>query len=175
MNARRRSARYLIPLLALVAACDLGPLSPEHADPRLRTGLVPGADWSLIERPGFSFLLPPGYRQLPLQPIDSDAATYASGESSLHYDYGWYSGPWTDMTEVDGTPVEDRVRQRVWIGDRVAEMVSFRYGGTYVVRAWWERVARSNDQDEHLLVRIDTDDAHEREVLLASIHSVRFD
>jgi len=175
VNVLNRWAPILLPLLAFTTACGSGPLSPANADPRLRTSLVPGADWSLIRRPGFSFLLPPGYEKLPFQPIDSDAATYASGSSSLHYDYGFYTGAWTDEGPVDGAPIEDLVRQRVSVGGKVAEVVSFRHAETYVVRAWWSRAGRSNEQDEHLLMRIDTVDPHEREVLLASVYSVEFD
>jgi hypothetical protein len=162
-------------LLASTTACGSEPLSPAKADPRLRTSFIPGADWLLVKRPGFSFLLPPGYEKLPLQPIDSDAATFASGASSLHYDYGWYTGAWTEDGQPDGTPIEDLVRQRVSVGGRVAEVVSFRYADTYVVRAWWRQVGQSHGQDEHLLVRIESNDPHEREVLLASLYSVEFD
>lgn len=178
MSSRRRPGRWAplpLALLVLTTACGSGPTSPAKADPRLRTSFVPGADWSLIRRAEFSFLLPPGYDKLPLQPIDSDAATYASGTSSLHYDYGFYTGPWSDGGQEDGATVQDLVRQRVSVGGRVAEVVSFRRAGAYVVRAWWRRVGQSNGQDEHLLMRIDADDLHEREVLLAAIYSVEFD
>ncbi|HSM61962.1 MAG TPA: hypothetical protein VK849_14230 [Longimicrobiales bacterium] len=175
MRVHPRSALLLLPLLALALACDSGPLDPEDADPRLRTSVVPGEDWIRIERPGFSFSLPPGFEKLPLQPIDSDAATYALASSYFHHDYGWYTGPWSNEGQIDGDPIREVVRQWVLVGGKAAELVSFRYGGTWVVRAWWGRVASSHEQDEHLLVRIETDDLQAREALLASIYSVRFD
>ena len=166
----------LTPLLypLLLVGCGPGVLEPSEADPSLRTSVVPGAAWERIERGAFSFLLPPGFEKLPLQPIDSDAATYALGSSSLHHDYGWYTGPWSPDGNLDGDPVRDVVRQRVRIGGKEAELVSFRYGSVLVVRAWWGSVARSYGQEEHLLLRVETDDPAQREQLLASIYSVGF-
>lgn len=162
----------LLPLL--LAACGSGVVEPDEADPRLSTSVVPAADWERVQRDDFSFQVPPGFQKLDLQPIDSDAATWATGSSSLHYDYGWYTGPWSAEETIDGHRVRDVTRQRVRIGGRTAELVAFRYGAVQVVRAWWGAVDSSHGQAEDLLVRIETDDPALRELLLASIYSVRF-
>lgn len=175
MRVHRRSLPLVYPLFALALACDAGPVGPDDADPGLRTSVVPGEDWVRVERSSFSFSLPPGFEKLPLQPIDSDAAVYALLSSSFHHDYGWYTGPWTPEGQVDGFPITDVVKQMVLVGGKRAEVVSFRYGATYVVRAWWAHVARSHGQNEHLLVRIETDEPQVRQALLAAIYSVRFD
>ena len=177
MPARKRLPRLasLWPLASLgLLACGPGIVEPEEADSRLRTSVVAGGDWQRVDREDFSFLVPPGFEKLALQPIDSDVAAWALGSSSLGYDYGWYTGPWSPEESIDGQPVRDVTRQRVRIGGRTAEMVAFRYGTVHVVRAWWGEVDRSHGQDEHLMLRIETDDRGLREQLLASIYSVQF-
>lgn len=170
-NARRTLSVALA--FALISGCS-EVIAPEDADAPFRTDVVPTESWTRVERPGFSFLLPPGFEKLPLVPIDSDAAVYQSGSSSLHHDYGYYTGPWSDPGAIDGAQIRNVVRQDMRIGGRNAEVVAFRYGAVYGVRAWWGRVKRSYGMDEHLLMRIETDDAAVRAELLASIYSVRF-
>lgn len=174
MSSPLRAVRLLPTVTLLTLGCGREVLGPEQTDPRLRTEVAPAPDWIFVQRPGFSFLLPPGFQELRLQPIDSDAATYARVTSFLHHDYGFYTGPWSNEGQVDGSPIRDIVRQWVLIGGRVAEVVAFRYGEVSVVRAWWGDVARSEGQSLHLLMRVETDDEHVRAELLASIYSVRF-
>lgn len=174
MRASLSLIRVMPAWLFVVSGCGSDVVGPEDADPRLRTDVTPAADWILVQRPGFSFLLPPGFEKLPLQPIDSDAATYALRDSYLHHDYGFYTGPWSQDGLMDGTAIRDVVRQYVRIGERTAELVSFRYGAIQVVRAWWSRVDTAHGQDEHLVVRIETPDVQVRAELLASIYSVTF-
>ncbi|MEJ2204461.1 MAG: hypothetical protein P8170_10150 [Gemmatimonadota bacterium] len=174
MKASLSLIRLMPAWLLVVSGCGGDVVGPEEADPRLRTDVTPAADWVLVQRPGFSFVLPPGFEKLPLQPIDSDAATYALGESSLHHDYGFYTGPWSHDGPINGTPIRDVVRQYVQIGGKTAELVAFRYGAIQVVRAWWRQVDTAHGQDEHLLVRIETPDTRVRAELLASMYSVDF-
>lgn len=167
-------------LLLLLATsppgCGPGILDPDDADPRLQTSVVPGEGWVRVDREGFSFALPPGFEKTAAQPIDSDAANYVFGGSSLHHDYGYYTSAWSrEHMAQHGIEVSDLVEQRVRIGDRTAQLVAYRSGGTYVVRAWWGSVRRSFGVDEHLLLLGETDDVQMRRTLLASIYSVRFD
>src|SRR5690349_1446260 len=107
MNIRGRAV-LILPLLVLaqLSACA-SPVAPEDADPGLRTSVVPDQTWQRIVRPGFpagtgfSFSLPPGFTQLDLRPIDSDAATYSRGQATLYYDFG----PYTSSASADGTDV----------------------------------------------------------------------
>ena len=109
------------------------------------------------------------FRDLHLQPIDSDAVMFASGGSTLHHDYGWYTGPWS--LEQSGAPAE-LVEQRVNVGGRTAQVVAYRSGSTYVVRAWW--ALERQGQQTSLLLEGQTEEAAVRAQLLAAIYSVRF-
>lgn len=171
MSARFRG----VVLVAAVAmtGCS-GVLDPEDADPRLRTSIEPDASWSTMERDAFTYRVPPGFEQIAAQPIDSDAVTFVRDEANLHHDYGWYTGPWTDKTEIGGAPVREVVRQEVRIGGRAAEVVSFRYGNVWVVRAWWPSVGRWGGEPGDLLLRGETVGAADRDELLAALYSVRF-
>jgi hypothetical protein len=163
----------LLPLLtaALLAACGAGIVDPEDADARLRTPVVPDASWGRMERDLFTYRVPPGFENLDLQPIDSDAVTHASGTSSLHHDYGMYTGPWSLGQNV-GVAIADVVEQTVRIGGRAAQLVSYRSGGFWTVRAWWEM--ERHGHQTYLLLEGRTEDPSVREQLLAAIYSVRF-
>jgi hypothetical protein len=121
----------------------------------------------------FFVRVPPGFLKLDVQPIDSDAATHASGRSSLHHDYGWYTGPWSRAQHL-GEALSEVVEQDVRIGGRTAQVVSYRSGEVWVVRAWWGRVRVQQGQGEHLLLSGETEDIRIREILLAALYSVRF-
>src|SRR5688572_23297611 len=122
----RRSTRFfiLLSLTVLIAACN-GPVSPERAEPALRTSVLPDDGWTRVVRSGFgggqgfSFSVPRGFEKLNLQPIDSDAAVYVRGDASIHYDFGAY----TSAPTVEGT---DGVSQKIRIGGRSAIVVSYR-------------------------------------------------
>ena len=157
----------------LLVACQIGVVDPQSADPRLQTSVVPDDTWQRMSRETFSYAVPPGFQNLQLQPIDSDAVTFALGGSSLHHDFGWYTGPWSAEQHFGG-PLSEVVEQRVRIGGRTAQLVAYRSEGAWVVRAWWEKVRTRSSQDEDLLLHGQTDDARVRALLLASIYSVRF-
>jgi hypothetical protein len=165
--------RYSIALVSLLVACQLAVVDPQSADPRLQTSVVPDASWQRMQRETFSYSVPPGFVDLRLQPIDSDAVTFALGGSSLHHDYGWYTGPWSAEQHYGGS-LSEVVEQRVNIGGRTAQLVSYRSDGVWVVRAWWEKVRTRGIQDDDLLLHGQTDDPRVRALLLASIYSVRF-
>ena len=156
---------------ALVLGCDSGIVEPEDADARLRTSVVPDASWARLERDAFSYSVPPGFEDLQLQPIDSDAVTHASGSSTLHHDYGMYTGPWS-LGQHGAGVVHEVVEQEVKIGGRAAQMVSYRSDGFWVVRAWWD--LERQGQQTYLLLEGRTADLSVRAQLLAAIYSIRF-
>jgi hypothetical protein len=165
--------RLSLAAASLLVACQVGVVDPQSADPRLQTSVVPDDTWGRMSRETFSYSVPPGFMNLELQPIDSDAVTFALGGSSLHHDYGWYTGPWSAEQHYGGALAEV-VEQRVRIGGRTAQLVAYRSDGAWVVRAWWGKVGTRRGQDEDLLLYGQTDDARVRALLLASIYSVRF-
>lgn len=169
--------RYIVlALLALTvgAASCVSPISPENADPPLRTSIVPDDTWERVIRPGFggstgfSFSLPPRFEKLPVQPIDSDAGVYIRQEASIHYDFG----PYTSAPDAEGT---DEVMRRMQIADRTALVVSYRRtDGRRVVAAWWKEVSRSAVGANHLLMVSEFSSEADRPEILAAIYSVRF-
>lgn len=57
---------------------------------------APAADtagWQLIERPGFSFRVPPDFEAVAVQGIDSQVEQYEApaNQAVVHLDRGWYS------------------------------------------------------------------------------------
>jgi hypothetical protein len=172
VNGSRRALRALA-IAGVLSACALGVVDPDSTDSRLRSSVVPDDSWTRVERANFSYAVPPGFLKLDVQPIDSDAATHASGSSSLHHDYGWYTGPWSRAQHL-GEALSEVVEQDVRIGGRTAQVVSYRSGEVWVVRAWWGRVRVQQGQGEHLLLSGETEDIRIREILLAALYSVRF-
>jgi hypothetical protein len=169
-----RAASSVLASTLVFGACEPGVVDPNAADPRLQTSVVADGSWHRVERPTFSYSVPPGFVDLGLQPIDSDAVTFAQGNSSLSHDFGWYTGPWR-ADQHHGGPLTDVVDQEVRIGGRTAQLVSYRAGGVWVVRAWWGGVRTRGGQDDDLLLHGETDDFRVRGLLLASIYSVRFE
>lgn len=165
--------RFSLVLASLLVACQLSAIDPQSADPRLQTSVVPDGSWQRMQRETFSYSVPPGFVNLQLQPIDSDAVTFALGGSSLHHDYGWYTGAWSPEQHHGGA-LSEVVEQRVRVGGRTAQLVAYRSDGVWVVRAWWEKVRTRSSQDEDLLLYGQTDDSRVRALLLAAIYSVRF-
>lgn len=170
MTAARRLALLPVLLTTHALACGDGPLTPPDALPDpLRSPAVATGSWARVERPGFSFLLPPGFEDLGLQPIDSDAAVYARGaDSRLHYDYGMYSGPLE--VPAGATEVVRDVRTR--IGGREVTLVSYRHDGLRVVGARWAGLGRMGAAEIALVMLGSTPSADVRSEILAAIHSV---
>lgn len=161
-------------LLACVSAvaCGDGALVPlDDLPASLQAPLLSTAAWTRVERPGFSFLLPPGFVNRGLQPIDSDAAVYVKGEgSSLSYDFGAYSG--RIGVPENATDVIRDVRTR--IGGRVVTLLAFREGGAWVVGARWADLGHDPQGDLALSMRGSTPSAEVRDEILAAIYSVEF-
>lgn len=172
-HPRRRASTNALPgILAVLAGatgCADSLTAPEDLPEVLAAQMDPGPQWEEVERPGFSFLLPPGFEKLPLTPIDSDAASYERGTAFLMYDHGWYS-PRPRAPEG----AEDVTRAETRIGGRVATLLAYRLGGARVVEAFWARVGGGGQQRVDLFMRADAEDTDDLKELVATIHSVRF-
>ncbi len=167
-------ARLVLASTVVLASC-VGPVSPNRAEPALRTAVVADESWVRVIRPGFggstgfSFSLPPGFENANLSPIDSDAALHRRQEANLHYDFGAY----TSAPHAEGT---DTVKQRIRIGGRTAVVVSYRRpDGGSVVKAWWKEVSHGAIGPNHLLMMAEFTSETDRSELLAAIYSVRFE
>jgi hypothetical protein len=155
----------------IAAACGTNIMAPEDLPPDLRAPQITDASAQRVVRDAFSYPVPPGFELVEATPIDSDALSHVRGDDNLHHDFGWYSGKWTRNAHHD---VSDVREAWVMLGGRAAQLVSYRLGSRYVVRAWWESVEPSRDGDRHLVVRGESDTRATREELLSVIHSVQF-
>ncbi|HZD03676.1 MAG TPA: hypothetical protein VE173_02125 [Longimicrobiales bacterium] len=143
----------------------------DELPPSLRAPALSTSTWTRVQRSGFSFLLPPGFENLGLQPIDSDAAVYVKDEaSSLSYDYGAYSGP--IHVPAGASDVIRNVRTR--IGGREVTLLAFREGGAWVVGARWADLGHDAQGDLALVMTGRTPSEDVRDEILAAIHSVTF-
>jgi hypothetical protein len=159
-------------LLLVSAACGIDLVAPEDLPDGLRAPALDTSSWERLVRDDFSYAVPPGFVAVPGVAIDSDALGHARGEDGLLHDYGLYSGEWSPSPNE---PISD-IRE-VWtvLGGRLAQLVSYRLDGRYVVRARWEDVASGPSGVQHLVVRGESATLSTRDELLAAIHSVRFD
>lgn len=157
--------------LMIVAACGTDIMAPEDLPPDLRAPQITDSSAQWVVRDAFSYPVPEGFEVVEVQPIDSDVAVHIRGNDTLSHDFGWYSGPWTLNAHHDVSQVREAW---VLLGGRLAQLVSYRLGDRYVVRAWWESVERSRHGDGHLVLRGESDTEAGRKELLSVIHSVRF-
>lgn len=163
---------FLLGSLLLSGGCDGGPLVPPDAlPPDLRAPAVSTRGWTLVERPGFAFRVPPGFEKLDLQPIDSDAAIYENSEgSSLSYDFGIFGG--SPSIPEGGEDVRRNVV--TVIGGRRADLLAYRLGDEWFVGARWPDLGRALGSTVSLVITGRASDRDVRDRILASIHSVRF-
>ena len=87
-------------VLAVFSAACRAPTNPSA--PILAPCPAPAVDvsrWELVDRRTFAFRLPPGFRQVPVQGIDSHVEQFEAdgGMSVISFDLGWYSN---DLSHV---------------------------------------------------------------------------
>lgn len=175
MRPRPRSipTGFLLLVLATVGGCSDGPATVPLDDvpEAFRTATVPGTGWTLVERPGFSFRLPPDFFDAGLQPIDSDAARYVRGDggAALYFDYGPYTGRTRAPDGATGV-------REVWttIGGRTVQLVAWGDQDGRVVVGWWPDLDRRHGMDDHLRLGGSWTDPSARDDVIAAIRSVRF-
>lgn len=148
---------------AVVAACGGVITGVDPSGPCLAPGLDTSS-WDVVDRAGFDFRLPPGFVDLQLQPIDSDAQAYelGDGEAFLTYDFGFYTADLTDFVcsvDIGGHPARVSLREEA---------------GTTYVTARWRSVGQSQSggPDTALLMRGETGRADAVDAMLAAIHTV---
>lgn len=126
--------------------------------------------WEVVDRPGFSFRIPPGFEKLDLQPIDSDAARYETqdGASSLSYDFGFFSA------DID----EDEADCTARIGGFDARVAVVNTQDRRTVSAFWPELPNEGPAlGDELALRMDGEAASAEELarLLAAIGTVEIE
>ena len=153
----------------LVSSLDTGSCSAELLVPPCPPPHLDTKDWRKIGAMRFTFLLPPDFREVAVQPIDSYARQFQSRDSTTVFgiDMGSFSNP---LTDNDG-------RQTEWcserIGGRMARIISSTAGDRrmkYMAAAAWRDVTPNT----HLTMWGSTKSRRGVKTLLAILRTVRF-
>jgi hypothetical protein len=173
-------------LLSILAACSssTGPkVLYDELDPEpvcTMEEVAPSAEWQVVDRGAFRFRVPPDFRHVQLQAVDSDAQVWASSERRFaSYDYGWYSNTLNGAQDaltgssacrdtIGGFPVA------VVSGWDTAGTWEYGSGSKYVIAGSWRNVLPGYDPAVHLTLTAASDRPEDRRVLLAILRSVRF-
>jgi hypothetical protein len=139
--------------------------------------------WELVDRGTFAFRLPPGFRQIPAQGIDSWVEQFEAdgGMSVVTFDYGWYSN---DLSPVPDSYVHYQ-RCTELVGGRTATIISAiisntnwpRQDGRQLAAAAWRNVRDLPDSipsHDHLTIWGETRDRGRLRQLLAMLRTVEF-
>ena len=173
-----RATRVAIALsLGCTASC--GQPLPTGTSPGRAPCPAPSLDvssWRSIERKEFAFRLPPDFKSVAVQGIDSWVEQFATSDSSqvVSFDYGWHS----DDLSLDPGRFSEYVSCTETIGQRQALLVVVRYrnehnrsqDGTYGAAATWRDVRNGN----HLTLWTWTRDPAKLPSLLGVLRTVRF-
>ena len=132
--------------------------------------------WTAIDRHDFAFRVPPEFRPVPVQGIDSWVEEFATRDSTqtVSFDYGRFSD---DLHRDPGMYSEYRSCTEA-IGGREARVVVVRLrntsyprqDGTYAAAATWRDVRNGN----HLILLAWTPNPANLERLLVMLRTVRF-
>jgi len=164
----RPPRQLLLAILALgIAACV--PF-PGRNDPKLNCS-TPSADTSgwhrVADSAGFSFLLPPGFRENKVEPVESHVRGFEADGLTLSLDYGQSPNALTGQRD----PSEGHLECRTRIGDRDALVVlTWPDRMAYGVDAAWRDVSAGN----HLWIGGAANTPNGQRALLTVLRSVRF-
>ena len=139
--------------------------------------------WELIDRQMFAFRLPPGFREVRVQGIDSYVGQFEAdgGMSVVTFDFGWYSG---DVSYSPGSYAHYNRCAEV-IGGRTATLMTAivinpnwpRQDGRQVAAAGWRNVRDLPDSvrgHDHLTIWAETRDRVRIPQFLAMLRTVEF-
>jgi hypothetical protein len=138
------------------------------------------ADWQVLARGGFRYRVPPDFRQVQVQGIDSYVGHWASSQLRFaSYDYGWYSNP---LHGAKGALTGYSACRDTIGGQPVALLFGWDSAGTwwhsggpkYVVAGSWRNVLPGQEPAMHLTMTAASDRAEDRPILLAILRSVEF-
>jgi hypothetical protein len=130
----------------------------------------------------FAFRIPPGFRQVPVQGIDSYVEQFEAdrGNATISFDFGWYSN---DL-KLDSAFHTSYGRCSDVIGGRAATIITAvvrnpedrRQNGRHVAAATWRNVTDAPDTipQTHLTIWAETRDRRRMPELLAMLRTVEF-
>jgi hypothetical protein len=133
-----------------IAGCDDTPTMPLESSELLRrlalegcptpTRLAPSS-WTSVSGSAFRIRIPDGFRQVAVQPVDSETALFESAAGVLTYDYGPESAGIPD--EEAPSIVQVVARCETEIDGRAVELGHFRVGQMHVLAAWWPNLGEA--------------------------------
>ena len=186
-RAKRDHLRLLAALLGFVLVSEGCPVRASQPTPAIPAPCpAPAADvagWELVDHRAFAFRLPPAFRHVPVQGIDSYVGRYEAdgGNTAVSFDFGWYSN---DLRFNAGTYSQyDRCTEV--IGGRTATIItgviqnpaSQHQHGRQVAAATWRNIRDQPDTvpgHDHLTLWAETRDPQRLPQLLAILRTVEF-
>jgi hypothetical protein len=176
-----RPVAKLVGLSILVAACRASSSrTPPAPMPPCARPAVDVASWTRIARPRFAFRIPPGFRQVPVQGIDSYVQQFDAdgGDAMISLDLGAYSN---DL-QPDSVFYSSYARCSDVIGGHPATIITAivrnpqdrRQDGRYAAAATWRNLTGVPDtlRQTHLTIWTETRDPRRLAELLATLRSV---
>ena len=149
-------------------------LTPRAPIPACATPPTTAESWDLVDEGYFSLRIPPGFNEVPVQPLDSHVRQWEAGSLRIiKFDAGLYSSPLRELRDLRGYS-ECRFSidgvgtllvsgwdhySRILVRDR-----------KYVVAATWRDISPG----AHLTIIGVTPTASEQATLMAVMRSVRF-
>lgn len=127
--------------------------------------------WVVVEEERFSFRLPPGFRSEEVFEVDSRAGRWVKDESTVGYDYGFYSPP----LDLESLPEHDFVHVCQEAESGGPKVIYYNPRGNYAVSAHWPKIQQIEDRYVKLTITATSPDQHDVSVLLAIINSVEID
>ena len=152
-------------ILAGTAAALMVSCAPRiHAEHPCTAPAVAISDWQEARGSAFTLRLPPDFRRVAVQGIDSEVGEWSNGEATVGYDYGRYS----DRLENAPQGASAVEICETTIGGRPARVRRYRTEkGDYAVEAHWPWTENS------LTLWGVARTPRDANVLLAIVHSVR--
>lgn len=171
-----------IRLLALLATlCAIGcaddPLEPSDALlARLAAegcpvpSAVAPADWTQVSGSAFRFRIPDGFRQVFVQPVDSETGLFRAVAGDLTYDFGPYSAA-PDL--VDGPGDADILGAcETTLRGRTVRLAVYSAGAERIVVGWWPNLGEAFGGPASLSLDGRTESPAVVDALLAALLSV---
>ncbi|HSJ30788.1 MAG TPA: hypothetical protein VK933_05095 [Longimicrobiales bacterium] len=166
----------LLIVVVLSAGCTTRGSSDGEAPASCAAPTVDVSRWETVDAGEFSFRLPPGLRESPVQGVDSKVGLFRTqdGAVELSYDWGWYS---SDLSHDTATFSSYRACSGI-IDDREALVITGQLrdpadGRAHVVAATWRNVVRG-PMPVHLAIWSTARNPMSVDEMFALVHTVTF-
>jgi hypothetical protein len=129
-----------------------------------------GENWTTFAASAFSLRVPPGFERTRNRGIDSEGAAWERAGARFDFDFGMYSNPLTELTQVS-----EIHRCSATINGTPATVVTGRRAdGQFVAAAHWPDDSASGTLGRTLTIYGTATDSSSHAQLLAMLWSVRF-